>query len=57
VIVQGRYDVVCPAISAFDLKTVFPESELIFTLAGHSGYEFENIKQLVAACEKFKTTD
>lgn len=54
VIVQGRYDVVCPAISAYDLKQVFPEAELIYTLTGHSGFEKEIIKELVGATEKFK---
>ena len=54
VIVQGRYDVVCPPISAFDLHSVFPEAELIFTLAGHSGFERETIVELVAACYKFR---
>eukprot|EP01041_Mallomonas_annulata_P005151 gene5151-10293_t len=54
VIVQGRYDVVCPAVSAVELKEAFPEAELIVTLAGHSGYETENIKYLVEACETFK---
>lgn len=24
-IVQGRYDMVCPAVSAFELKQAFPE--------------------------------
>ena len=122
VIVQGRYDVVCPCVSAYDLKQVrtvlywivlyyaarisdthfsiflsiyfyctgvvfsyqffyisvfflhsplnslllliilryvfirqaFPEADLKITLAGHSGMEKENIRELVAATEKFK---
>lgn len=37
VIVQGRYDVVCPATSAWDLKKAFPEADLhIIADAGHS---------------------
>jgi hypothetical protein len=32
----------------------FPEAELKITLAGHSGMEKENIRELVAATEKFK---
>jgi len=37
VIVQGRYDVVCPAESAWELHRAFPESELfIIGDAGHS---------------------
>lgn len=54
VIAQGRYDIVCPARSACDLKKMLPHAELTYTLAGHSGYETETIKVLVAATEKFK---
>eukprot|EP00596_Hydrurales_sp_CCMP1899_P010618 CAMPEP_0119036206 /NCGR_PEP_ID=MMETSP1177-20130426/3739_1 /TAXON_ID=2985 /ORGANISM="Ochromonas sp, Strain CCMP1899" /LENGTH=317 /DNA_ID=CAMNT_0006995663 /DNA_START=309 /DNA_END=1262 /DNA_ORIENTATION=+ len=56
IIVQGRYDVVCPAVSAYDLNQAFPESKLIITLAGHSGLEIENIQELVSATEMFKHT-
>jgi proline iminopeptidase len=35
-IVQGRYDVVCPPVSAWDLHTAWPETELHFIAdAGH----------------------
>eukprot|EP01039_Chlorochromonas_danica_P000043 gene43-46_t len=54
VIVQGRYDVVCPAVSAHDLHVRLPKSELNYTLAGHSGFEVANIAELVKATEKFK---
>jgi proline iminopeptidase len=54
VIVQGRYDVVCPAISAYDLHKAHPKSEIVYTLTGHSGFEKEIIHHLVAATEKFK---
>jgi len=54
VIVQGRYDVVCPAISAYELHKVFPESTLEITLTGHSGFENEIIARLVAATDKFR---
>jgi proline iminopeptidase len=37
VIVQGRYDVVCPITSAWDLHKAFPEAELVVVPdAGHS---------------------
>jgi len=37
VIVQGRYDVVCPMISAWELHRVWPEAEFIIVPdAGHS---------------------
>src|SRR5262249_7593123 len=54
VIVQGRYDVVCPAISAYDLHKALPHSEIVYTITGHSGFEPDIIKHLVAATEKFK---
>ena len=54
VIVQGRYDVVCPAVSAHDLKKAMPSAELHYTLTGHSGFEIEIIKRLVEATDKFK---
>ena len=42
------------AISAYDLKKAFPAAELVYTLSGHSGYEPDNIRELVAATERFK---
>lgn len=54
VIVQGRYDVVCPAVSAHDLKKAMPSAELHYTLTGHSGFEIDIIKRLVEATDKFK---
>jgi proline iminopeptidase len=37
VIVQGRYDVVCPMRSAWDLHRAWPEAELIVVPdSGHS---------------------
>jgi proline iminopeptidase len=54
VVVQGRYDVVCPPVSAADLKLALPSTDLRYTLAGHSGFEKENIRELVAATDMFK---
>ncbi len=54
-IVQGRYDVVCPAISAHELHKALPHSEIVYTLTGHSGFEKEIIENLVKATEKYKT--
>jgi proline iminopeptidase len=54
VIVQGRYDMVCPAVSAFDLKNAWPEAELIVLPdAGHSAWEPGIRAQLVAAVARF----
>ncbi|KAG6834220.1 hypothetical protein H0H93_011083, partial [Arthromyces matolae] len=54
VVVQGRYDVVCPATTAYALKKVFPELELhIVPDAGHSSRETGIAKLLVEATNKF----
>ncbi len=56
VIVQGRYDVVCPATSAWDLHKAFPEADLqIIPDAGHSISEPGITAALVEATDKFKT--
>jgi len=55
VIVQGRYDVVCPMRSAWDLHRAWPEAELVVnTRAGHSMYDPENAAALVDACDRFR---
>ena len=55
VIVQGRYDVVCPMRSAWDLHKAWPESELhVVANAGHSANEVGIIDQLVRATDKFR---
>lgn len=55
VIVQGRYDVICPAKSAWDLHKKLKNCELkIVPDAGHSCTEPGNIDELVKATEKFK---
>ena len=55
VIVQGRYDVVCPMRSAWDLHKVWPESDLrVVTNAGHSANEVGNIHELVLATDRFR---
>lgn len=55
IIVQGRYDVVCPIMSAWDLHKAWPEAELkIVADAGHSAKEPGISAELVAANEKLK---
>jgi len=55
VIVQGRYDMVCPAISAWDLKKNWPAADLhIIPDAGHSAKEPGIVSALVEACDKFR---
>lgn len=56
VIVQGRYDIVCPAISADDLHRAWPEAEYqVVPDAGHSAFEPGIRSRLVAATEAFKS--
>jgi proline iminopeptidase len=55
-IVQGRYDVVCPMRSAWDLHRAWPEADLrIVPDAGHSAFEAGNISELVAATDRYAT--
>lgn len=55
VIVQGRYDVVCPMRSAWDLHRAWPEAELKITPdAGHSAFEPGNAAALVEATDAFR---
>jgi len=54
VIVQGRYDVVCPAVSAYELHSKLPKSKLHMTTTGHSSFEPEIIERLVEATNGFK---
>jgi len=54
VIVQGRYDVVCPMRSAWDLHKAWPEADLrIVPDAGHSALEPGNTHELVSATDRF----
>jgi proline iminopeptidase len=55
VIVQGRYDVVCPSESAWALHRAWPNAELtIVRDAGHSAFEPGNIDALVRATDRFR---
>ncbi|XXR85352.1 prolyl aminopeptidase [Sorangium sp. So ce406] len=55
VIVQGRYDVVCPAESAWALHRAFPEADLrIVADAGHSAMEPGILHELVEATDRFR---
>lgn len=54
VIVQGRYDVVCPIRSAWDLHKAWPEAELsIIPDAGHSAFEPGILDALIEATDRF----
>lgn len=54
VIVQGRYDVVCPMITSWELHKVWPEAEyLLIPDAGHSMTEPGIRDALIAATDRF----
>ena len=54
VIVQGRYDVVCPMVSAWELHRAFPEADFeIVQDAGHSMTEKGIAAKLVEYTDKF----
>ena len=55
VIVQGRYDMVCPIVTANDLHRAWPGSrKLVINDAGHSAMAPTIRGALVAATEAFK---
>ncbi|HNO74334.1 MAG TPA: prolyl aminopeptidase [Nitrosomonas mobilis] len=55
VIVQGRYDAVCPILSAYDLYEAWPQAEFkIIADAGHSAWEPGILAALIEATEAFK---
>ncbi|BDD82014.1 proline iminopeptidase [Tsukamurella pulmonis] len=54
VIVQGRYDVVCPARSAWDLHRAWPSADLVMVPdAGHSAFEPGIRSALIEATDRF----
>ena len=54
VIVQGRYDVVCPLRSAWDLHREWPEADLhIVPDSGHSAFEPGIMHELIEATDRF----
>jgi len=57
VIVQGRYDVVCPIESAWALHRAWPEADLVITPdSGHSAFDPPNTRALIAATDKFASS-
>jgi proline iminopeptidase len=54
VIIQGRYDVVCPMVTAWALHRAFPEAVLrVVPDAGHSAFEPGIVHELVQATDAF----
>jgi proline iminopeptidase len=55
VIVQGRYDVVCPMQTAWALHKAWPEADFrVVPDAGHSAFEAGNTHELVSATDRFR---
>lgn len=55
VIVQGRYDIVCPMMSAWELHTAWPEAEFrVIPDAGHSVSEPGIASALIEATDGFR---
>ena len=53
-IIQGRYDIVCPMETAWELSKNWPESELIVSShSGHSAFEEEITHELIKATQEF----
>ncbi|GBG15298.1 proline iminopeptidase [Novimethylophilus kurashikiensis] len=56
VIIQGRYDMVCPPVTALELHDIWPEAELqIIPDAGHAAFEPGIATALIEATERFKS--
>ena len=56
-IVQGRYDMVCPPVTAFELAANWPAARMTLVPdAGHSALEPGIRRALVAAVERFKNS-
>lgn len=57
VIVQGRYDVVCPMTTAWDLHEAWPEADFrLVPDAGHSAFEPGITHELISATDRFATS-
>jgi proline iminopeptidase len=56
VIVQGRYDMVCPPRTAYELHQAWPEADFhIIPDAGHAAFEPATAAALIKATERFKS--
>ena len=54
-IIQGRYDAICPPVTAWELAEAWPNAELeLISDAGHSALEPGILPRLVAATDRFR---
>lgn len=57
VIIQGRYDIVCPISTAWELSMKWPEAEFkVAKNSGHSAFEHEISETLIQYTDKFSET-
>ena len=55
IIVQGRYDMICPIVTAHELHCAWPEADYrIVPYAGHSMFDHDMCSALIDATEDFK---
>lgn len=55
ILIQGRYDIICPPLTADRLAHAWPEAHYqLIDAAGHGGFDPAICKALVAATEQFK---
>ena len=54
IIVQGRYDLVCPPAAAVALAKAIPHAKLTLTIAGHSSADPENARGLRKALARLR---
>lgn len=56
IIVQGRYDIVCPMGSAWELHKAWPEADFrVVADAGHSAFEPGIVHELITATDRFRS--
>ena len=56
IIIQGRYDIICPIVSAYDLSQAWPCAEFhIVPDGGHSGMDPAIAAAQIRACDRMKT--
>lgn len=53
VIIHGRYDLICPVKTAFDLHDAWPEAAFDVTLSGHAASEPAIVDRLIEATDGF----
>ena len=52
-IVHGRYDIICPVKTAFDLHQAWPEADFHVVLSGHAATEPAIVDKLIEATDSF----